>query len=124
PPARRCRRGRPERAPPCADGATRPSRALRAEPRRVWCVLRPFRRRSVAERHFGSVHCMDFESLLAGWEGEHAVVRHDTESGAWMFVCVHCTVLGPAGGGTRLRVYHAPAVGLASAVRLWWEVTW
>ena len=55
---------------------------------------------------------MDFESLLRGWEGEHAVVRHDAESGAWIFVCVHSTVLGPAGGGTRLRVYPDPADGL------------
>jgi len=61
---------------------------------------------------------MDFESLLTGWEGEHAVVRHDAESGAWMFVCVHSTVLGPAGGGTRMRVYPAPADGLADAMRL------
>ena len=42
---------------------------------------------------------MDFETLLAAWEGEHAVVRHDAESGAWMFVCVHSTVLGPSLGG-------------------------
>jgi glutamate dehydrogenase/leucine dehydrogenase len=61
---------------------------------------------------------MDFESLLAGWDGEEAVVRHDAESGAWIFVCVHSTVLGPAGGGTRMRVYPAPADGLADAMRL------
>jgi leucine dehydrogenase len=61
---------------------------------------------------------VDFESLLAGWEGEHAVIRRDDESGAWMFVCVHSTVLGPAGGGTRMRVYPAPAEGLADAMRL------
>jgi leucine dehydrogenase len=67
---------------------------------------------------------MDFESLLAGWEGEHAVVRHDAESGAWMFVCVHSTALGPAGGGTRLRVYPAPADGLADAMRLSGAMTW
>jgi leucine dehydrogenase len=59
-----------------------------------------------------------FESLLTGWDGEHAVVRHDPESGAWMFVCVHSTVRGPAGGGTRMRVYPAPADGLADAMRL------
>jgi leucine dehydrogenase len=35
-----------------------------------------------------------------------------------MFVCVHSTVLGPAGGGTRMRVYPAPADGLADAMRL------
>ena len=67
---------------------------------------------------------MDFEGLLAAWEGEHAVVRHDAESGAWMFVCVHSTVLGPAGGGTRLRVYPDPADGLADAMRLSGAMTW
>jgi len=67
---------------------------------------------------------MDFESLLAGWEGEHAVVRRDAESGAWMFVCVHSTALGPAGGGTRMRVYPAPADGLADAMRLSAAMTW
>ncbi|HKD93670.1 MAG TPA: Glu/Leu/Phe/Val dehydrogenase dimerization domain-containing protein [Gaiellaceae bacterium] len=67
---------------------------------------------------------MDFESLLAGWDGEHAVVRHDAESGAWIFVCVHSTVLGPAGGGTRMRVYPAPADGLADAMRLSGAMTW
>ena len=67
---------------------------------------------------------MDFEGLLEGWDGEHAVIRHDAESGAWMFVCVHSTVLGPAGGGTRLRVYPAPAEGLADAMRLSGAMTW
>jgi leucine dehydrogenase len=67
---------------------------------------------------------LDFESLLAGWDGEHAVVRHDAESGAWMFVCVHSTVLGPACGGTRLGVYPTPADGLADAMRLSGAMTW
>jgi leucine dehydrogenase len=67
---------------------------------------------------------MDFEHLLADWDGEHAVVRHDAESGAWMFVCVHSTALGPACGGTRLRVYPAPADGLADAMRLSGAMTW
>jgi leucine dehydrogenase len=59
-----------------------------------------------------------FEDLLAGWDGEFAAVRHDAESGAWMFVCVHSTALGPAGGGTRMRVYDRPADGLADAMQL------
>ena len=67
---------------------------------------------------------MDFEALLAAWDGEHAVVRHDDESGAWIFVCVHSTALGPAGGGTRMRVYPAPADGLADAMRLSGAMTW
>ncbi|HEU5476480.1 MAG TPA: Glu/Leu/Phe/Val dehydrogenase dimerization domain-containing protein [Gaiellaceae bacterium] len=67
---------------------------------------------------------MAFEDLLARWDGEHAVIRSDPESGAWMFVCVHSTVLGPAGGGTRMRVYPAPADGLADAMRLSGAMTW
>jgi leucine dehydrogenase len=67
---------------------------------------------------------MDFEVLLAGWDGEHAVVRHDAESGAWMFVCVHSTVLGPACGGTRMRVYPTAGDGLADAMRLSGAMTW
>jgi len=59
-----------------------------------------------------------FEKLLEGWDGEEAVIRYDRDSGAWMFICVHSTVLGPAGGGTRLRVYETPADGLADAMRL------
>ena len=59
-----------------------------------------------------------FEDLLREWDGEEAVVRFDRESGAWMFVCIHSTVLGPAGGGTRMRVYAEPSDGLADAMRL------
>ena len=61
---------------------------------------------------------MDFEALLAQWDGEHAVIRHDSETGAWMFVGVHSTVLGPAVGGTRMRVYPTPADGLKDVLRL------
>jgi leucine dehydrogenase len=59
-----------------------------------------------------------FEDLLRSWDGEEAVIRFDEPSGAWMFVCVHSTALGPAGGGTRMRVYDQPADGLADAMRL------
>ena len=59
-----------------------------------------------------------FEELLESWDGEEAVIRYDAESGAWMFVCIHSTALGPAGGGTRMRVYDAPGEGLADAMRL------
>jgi glutamate dehydrogenase/leucine dehydrogenase len=67
---------------------------------------------------------VDFEGLLANWDGEHAVVRFDPESGAWIFVCVHSTARGPAGGGTRMRVYPAPADGLVDAMRLSGAMTW
>ncbi len=59
-----------------------------------------------------------FEELLQGWDGEEAVIRYDAESGAWIFVCIHSTALGAAGGGTRMRVYPTPADGLADAMRL------
>jgi glutamate dehydrogenase/leucine dehydrogenase len=59
-----------------------------------------------------------FEDLLRQWDGEEAVIHFDAPSGAWMFVCVHSTVLGPAGGGTRMRVYEQPSDGLADAMRL------
>jgi leucine dehydrogenase len=59
-----------------------------------------------------------FEDLLRAWDGEQVVIRYDRESGAWMFVCIHSTALGPAGGGTRMRVYEQPGDGLADAMRL------
>ena len=59
-----------------------------------------------------------FEDLLRAWDGEEAVIHFDRESGTWMFVCVHSTALGPAGGGTRMRVYDTPADGLADAMKL------
>jgi glutamate dehydrogenase/leucine dehydrogenase len=59
-----------------------------------------------------------FEELLESWDGEETVIRYDAESGAWIFVCIHSTALGPAGGGTRMRVYPRPADGLADGMRL------
>jgi Glu/Leu/Phe/Val dehydrogenase, dimerisation domain len=59
-----------------------------------------------------------FEELLRSWGGEQAVFRYDEPSGSWMFVCIHSTTLGPAGGGTRMLVYPTPADGLADAMRL------
>lgn len=59
-----------------------------------------------------------FEELLEKWDGETAVVHRDRESAAWMFVCVHSTRLGPAGGGTRMKVYGTPAEALEDAMRL------
>ena len=59
-----------------------------------------------------------FEALLETWDGETAVVRRDRETGGWIFVCIHSTRLGPAGGGTRMKAYETPADGLADAMRL------
>jgi leucine dehydrogenase len=58
------------------------------------------------------------EELLRSWDGEEVVVRFDRPTGSWMFVCVHSTARGPAGGGTRMKVYDEPADALADAMRL------
>jgi len=60
----------------------------------------------------------DLESVLRDWDGEASVARFDRESGAWIFIALHSTVLGPAVGGTRMRVYPTPADGLRDAQRL------
>jgi glutamate dehydrogenase/leucine dehydrogenase len=59
-----------------------------------------------------------FEELLERWDGETAVIRRDRPTGGWIFVCVHSTRRGPAGGGTRLKAYASPSDGLADAMRL------
>ena len=59
-----------------------------------------------------------FETLIDGWDGETAVIRRDRETGGWIFVCIHSTRRGPAGGGTRMKVYGSPAEGLEDAMRL------
>ena len=59
-----------------------------------------------------------FEELLQAWDGEEAVIRFDAPTQTWMFVCIHSTRRGPAGGGTRMRVYETPADALADGMRL------
>ena len=59
-----------------------------------------------------------FEELLESWSGEQAVIHRDRESDGWIFICMHSTQLGPAAGGTRLKVYETPADGLHDAMRL------
>jgi leucine dehydrogenase len=65
-----------------------------------------------------SKRVLTFEELLETWDGETVVVHRDQESGAWFFICLHSTRLGPAGGGTRLKVYATPAEALEDAMRL------
>ena len=59
-----------------------------------------------------------FEDLLRAWDGEETAVRFDAASDTWMFICVHSTVLGPAAGGTRMKVYAEPSDALRDATRL------
>ena len=59
-----------------------------------------------------------FEDLLRRWDGEHVVARYDEPSGTWMLICIHSTTLGPAMGGTRMKVYASPAEALEDGLRL------
>jgi leucine dehydrogenase len=59
-----------------------------------------------------------FEELLRRWDGEHAVARYDESTGTWMLVCIHSTHLGPAMGGTRMKMYGEPAEALEDGLRL------
>ena len=59
-----------------------------------------------------------FEELIRSWDGEEVAVHYDHPSETWMFVCIHSTKRGPAGGGTRMNTYPTPADGLGDAMRL------
>jgi leucine dehydrogenase len=58
------------------------------------------------------------EDLIRSWDGEEVAVHYDHPSGTWMFVCIHSSERGPAGGGTRMKTYPTSADGLADAMRL------
>ena len=57
-------------------------------------------------------------SIVEQWDGEQVVMRFDEPSGTWMLVCIHSRRLGPAGGGTRMKVYESPADALRDGTRL------
>ena len=58
------------------------------------------------------------EEVLKGWGGEFALTAYDEPSGAYMFIAIHSTRLGPGAGGTRMKTYGSPADGLLDAMRL------
>jgi leucine dehydrogenase len=58
------------------------------------------------------------DRLIRDWDGEHVVVRFDRPTGTWIFVCIHSTARGPAGGGTRMKTYPQPSDALHDAMRL------
>jgi leucine dehydrogenase len=60
----------------------------------------------------------EIERLIRSWDGESVVVSHHEATGSFIFIALHSSVLGPATGGTRMRVYSAPADGLRDAMRL------
>jgi leucine dehydrogenase len=58
------------------------------------------------------------ESLLREWDGETVIVRYDRPTGAWIFIAIHSTRLGPAAGGTRMKSYPDLPAALQDALRL------
>jgi leucine dehydrogenase len=59
-----------------------------------------------------------FEERLLGWGGEELVVRYDEPTSTWMFIGVHSTALGPAMGGTRMKLYPSPDDAVGDVLRL------
>ena len=58
------------------------------------------------------------ESLIREWDGETVIVRYDRATGAWIFIAIHSTQLGPATGGTRMKHYPDQEAALEDALRL------
>lgn len=58
------------------------------------------------------------DELLAEWDGETLVARQDKPTGAWIFIAIHSTRLGPAAGGTRMKSYPDVRSALHDALRL------
>ena len=66
---------------------------------------------------------MNLETLLQSWAGESVIVQYDQETGAWIFIAIFSTRLGPAAGGTRMPTAQdclkiAGCVGKGSAPKL------
>ncbi len=59
-----------------------------------------------------------FAELLRAWDGEQVAVRYEADLDTWMFIGVHSTRRGPAGGGTRMRPYARPEDALADVLDL------
>jgi glutamate dehydrogenase/leucine dehydrogenase len=58
------------------------------------------------------------ESLLKEWKGETTIIRYDQPTGAWIFIAIFSTRLGPAAGGTRMKPYSDVQSALIDAFRL------
>ena len=58
------------------------------------------------------------ESLLKEWNGESVIIKYDHPTGAWIFIAIHSSRLGPAGGGTRIKSYPGVQTALQDALRL------
>jgi leucine dehydrogenase len=60
----------------------------------------------------------ELERVIEAWDGEQVLVRFDAPTGSWIFICIHSRRLGPAAGGTRMKVYESTADALRDGTRL------
>lgn len=60
----------------------------------------------------------NLDVLFERWNGEELVVQRDQATGAWIFIAIHSTRLGPAAGGTRMKSYVGLTAALRDALRL------
>jgi leucine dehydrogenase len=58
------------------------------------------------------------ETLLRDWDGESLILTYDRQSGSWIIIAIHSTVLGPAAGGTRMKPYENLEEAIFDAHRL------
>ncbi len=59
------------------------------------------------------------EDLLKQWDGENLFIRFHHPSGAWIFMAIHSTKLGPpVSGGTRMKFYPDRKAALQDALKL------
>ena len=58
------------------------------------------------------------KSLLKEWDGETIIISYDKPTGAWIFIAIFSTRLGPVGGGTRMKSYTNVQSALQDALRL------
>ena len=59
-----------------------------------------------------------YGDLLRSWGGELVASSYDADADAFMFICVHSTLRGPAGGGIRMKAYDSAEDALADGMRL------
>ncbi len=67
---------------------------------------------------YNLVMATGIEGLMAAWDGLGVVCRHDRPTGTWIFICLHNDKLGPATGGTRMRVYPELVDAMRDGMRL------
>jgi leucine dehydrogenase len=58
------------------------------------------------------------DTLLEEWGGETVITHRDGITGAWVFIAIHSSRLGPATGGTRMTSYPGPTAAFEDALRL------